>query len=89
LLKPRATKQFKKDRKKAESRGVDIGRLDDLIDRLVSELPLPKNCRPHPLRGDYEGHMECHIGGDWLLIWYQAGDKIVFVRTGSHSDLFE
>ncbi|MGH7563199.1 MAG: type II toxin-antitoxin system YafQ family toxin [Gemmatimonadota bacterium] len=28
------------------------------------------------------------MGGDWLLIWQQIEDEIVFVRTGTHEDLF-
>jgi mRNA interferase YafQ len=31
----------------------------------------------------------CHIAPDWLLIYRIAGDEITFVRTGSHSDLFD
>ena len=43
----------------------------------------------HPLRGGYAGHWECHIEPDLLLIWYLSGDdEIVFVRAGSHADLF-
>jgi mRNA interferase YafQ len=47
----------------------------------------------HPLGGDWEGHRECHIGGDFLLA-YKLDDSakhglIVFVRTGTHADLFE
>ena len=31
-----------------------------------------------------------HVEPDFLLIWYYAeGDEIVFVRTGSHADLFD
>jgi mRNA interferase YafQ len=39
------------------------------------------------------GHRECHIGGDFLLA-YKLDDSakhglIVFVRAGTHADLFE
>ena len=47
----------------------------------------------HPLGGGWAGHRECHIGGDFLLA-YKLDDSakhplIVFVRTGTHADLFE
>ena len=47
----------------------------------------------HPLGGDWKGHRECHIGGDFLLA-YKIEDSaqhglIVFVRAGTHADLFE
>ena len=35
--------------------------------------------------------MECHIQPDWLLVWAQNDTELilVFVDTGSHSDLFD
>jgi mRNA interferase YafQ len=46
----------------------------------------------HQLVGTWEGHRECHVGGDFLLIYRVFDDKssgsVVFVRAGSHSDLF-
>lgn len=34
---------------------------------------------------------ECHIRPDWLLIYHIDNEamKIEFIRTGSHSDLFD
>ncbi len=46
--------------------------------------------KDHPLSGNYEGHRECHITPDWLLI-YKIERKILtllLTRTGTHSDLF-
>ena len=46
--------------------------------------------KDHPLSGNYEGHRECHITPDWLLI-YKIEHKILtlsLTRTGTHSDLF-
>ena len=42
------------------------------------------------LTGNYEGYMECHIEGDFLLIWFDhETDQIDLVRLGSHSELFK
>lgn len=54
--------------------------------------PLPPEWFDHPLTGDWLGHRECHIGGDFLLI-YRLDDSsktglVVFVRSGTHSELF-
>jgi mRNA interferase YafQ len=57
--------------------------------RLVSEEPLAARHLAHPLRGKWDGFLECHIQPDWLLIWYSTAAEIVFVRTGTHADLFE
>lgn len=33
--------------------------------------------------------MECHVGEDYLLIWYDNDDNVIkLVRLGSHSELF-
>ena len=50
---------------------------------------LPEQMRPHMLTGNYRGCMECHIMGDFLLIWLdEVNDVIELVRLGSHSELF-
>jgi len=41
----------------------------------------------HPLRGDYSGCYECHIEGDFLLIWIDSRN-IEIIRIGSHSELY-
>jgi mRNA interferase YafQ len=47
----------------------------------------------HALSGTWEGHRECHVGGDFLLIYRLHGkapaDAIAFARAGTHADLFE
>ena len=46
--------------------------------------------KPHPLEGDYNDCMECHIQSDYLLIWYdKEKDVIKLIRLGSHSELFK
>lgn len=80
---------FEKDVKRAKKRGLDLSKLKDIIKLLIEEKPLPKNCRDHNLAGNYIGHRECHIQPDWLLIYKQDSSTIIFVRTGTHSDLFK
>ena len=47
----------------------------------------------HALVGDWADHRECHVGGDFLLIYQLQGsgvnEQIIFVRVGTHADLFE
>ena len=53
---------------------------------------IPRSMRPHKLIGNYAGHMELHIEGDLLLIWFEEngiGELVInLVRLGSHSELF-
>ena len=34
-----------------------------------------------------KGRRECHLAGDWLLIYELENDMVIFERTGSHSEL--
>lgn len=88
MLRPFATRQFRRDRKLAKKRGNDLAKLDDIMRQLTHEEPLPARNRAHPLGGSWEGHWECHVEPDWLLLWYVVETDIIFVRTGTHADLF-
>ena len=82
---------FKKDLKMAKKRGYDLDLLNDVVERLARQEPLPKKNRDHSLTGDFIGFRECHIQPDWLLV-YRVNDEelILFLtRTGTHSDLFD
>lgn len=59
-----------------------------VLRKLASGETLESHYLPHNLSGDYKDCMECHIEGDFLLVWIEA-DAIYVERIGSHSDLFE
>lgn len=84
------TGQFKKDLKKYATQQKKMAALESILRNLAQELPIPENCHPHPLTGQYKGCLECHVGGDFLLIWIDNSSKIIkLVRLGSHSELFK
>ena len=86
----RYTRQFKKDLKNFLNNQKKIQGLTAVLDMLRNEIPLPAKYRLHPLKGDYSGCLECHIEGDFLLIWYdEKTDTIALFRLGSHSELFK
>ncbi len=67
---------------------------ETLVSVIVNDGPLPPEWLDHPLTGDWDGHRECHIGGDFLLIYRLdenpgKGGTVVFVRAGTHADLFQ
>lgn len=67
-----------------------MGRLKSLMLMLISnDEPLGAEWLDHPLKGEWADHRECHIGGDFLLIYQVDGNAINFVRAGTHADLFE
>jgi mRNA interferase YafQ len=88
MLTPVFTSQFKKDYSLMEKRHKDMDKIIELMGFLIMENPLPEKHHEHLLHGDYEGTLECHIQGDWLLVYESNGRDITFHRTGTHSDLF-
>jgi mRNA interferase YafQ len=61
---------------------------------IAGDAPLPTEWLDHQLKGkEWMEHRECHIGGDFLLIYRLEGSRdnemVIFVRAGTHADLFE
>jgi len=91
---PRAfdyTKTFLKDWERLSRSGrYDLTRLKQAMLLLTSnDAPLGPEWLDHALKGDWADHRECHIGGDFLLIYRLEGNILIFVRAGTHSELFE
>ena len=53
-----------------------------------NNAPLGAKSLDHALKDEWSDHSECHIGGDFLLIYQLHGNAINFVRAGTHSELF-
>ncbi|MBL8521084.1 MAG: type II toxin-antitoxin system YafQ family toxin [Betaproteobacteria bacterium] len=85
-----ATKAFRKDWARLTASGrFDLQRLKEVMLLLIAnEAPLGPEWLDHALKGEWADHRECHIGGDFLLIYKSGEDQIVFVRAGTHADLF-
>ena len=85
----RKTIQFKKDFKRYSKDLERVKALFEIVPKLANDEPIPAEFKPHSLGGDYHNHMECHIGNDYLLIWYDKTEHVIeLVRLGSHSELF-
>lgn len=91
---PRAcdfTTAFLKDWERLSRSGrYDLHRLKEVMLLLVAhDAPLEPEWLDHPLKGEWADHRECHVGGDFLLIYRLEQNTLIFVRAGTHSDLFE
>ena len=91
---PRAsdyTKTFLKDWERLSRSGsYDLKRLKEAMLLLIgNDAQLGPEWLDHPLKGNWADHRECHIGGDFLPIYRLDGNAIIFVRAGTHSELFE
>jgi len=56
---------------------------------IANAAPLGPEWLDHPLKGEWADHRECHIGGDFLLVYQIDGQRLNFVRAGTHTELFE
>jgi YafQ family addiction module toxin component len=85
----------------SQSAGIDCALLGAVLKQLkeamllliAKDAPLPPEWLDHPLVGEWADHRECHVGGDFLLI-YQLESRgshelVIFVRAGTHAELFE
>jgi len=85
------TGKMKRDVRLMKKRGKDISKLTEALSILASRKPMPPKYRDHQLKGNLADFRECHIEGDWLLI-YQIFEGTLILSasgTGSHSDLFD
>jgi len=89
MLTPVYTRQFDRDVKRMQRRGKDLEKMKIIIHSLIMEESLDLIHQDHKLIGSWQGRRECHIESDWLLIYKEEEGRVIFERTGTHSDLFQ
>lgn len=89
MLKLKTTNRFEKDYRKSLKSGRDMMRLKRTMSWIANEQSLPSELRDHKLTGNYQGRRQCHLAGDWLLIYKIERGAVIFERTGSHSELLK
>lgn len=90
MLQVEYTAKFKKDLKLAKRRNKHLTSLQKVMKDIELEHNLNPKLKDHALGGNWSGHRELHIEPDWLLIYKLLPKEkvVIFVRTGTHSDLF-
>ena len=90
MLQVEYTTKFKRDLKLAKKRNKNLDSLHDAMKKIENEEKLNPRLKDHPLSNNWKGYRELHIEPDWLLIYKLITDEkvVIFVRTGTHSDLF-
>jgi mRNA interferase YafQ len=85
------TKRFEKEVMICIKRGFDISHLKEVMKILEEKGSLPQKYKSHKLSGNYSNCWECHIKPNWLLVWQQNKEDLIllFLNTGTHSDLFK
>jgi len=90
MYQPVTTNKFDRELRRVSRRGKDLSKIQEIMNMLADGEMLPPRNKDHPLIGNFAERRECHIEPDWLLIYKidEENNKIIFERTGSHSDLF-
>lgn len=87
------TRQFLKDWDRLNRTArYDMHQLKRVMLLLIAnDAPLSAEWKDHALKGDWADHRECHVGGDFLLVYTldEKANLVVFTRAGTHAELFE
>jgi len=88
---PYYTNRIKKQLETIKKRGYDMSLFKEVVDMLLDGKTLPPKYHDHPLRGDKSGYRDCHIQGDWVLIYKidRGVLTLILSETGTHSDILE
>jgi mRNA interferase YafQ len=82
------TPRFERDLKQADKLGKDMEKYRAVVRSLRNRVPLSYGQRDHALKGEWEGYRECHIEGDWLLVYKIDSTRLILFRTGKHEEIF-
>ena len=70
-------------------RGIILEELPLIVETLANDIDLPDKYQYHALTGNWQGHNECHVRPDLLLVYQKINDdKLYLVEIGSHSEIF-
>lgn len=82
--------EFKKSWERYDRAGRhDMKALREVMAMLFYGDRLPSEYLDHELAGEWAGYRECHIGGDFLLIYRLSSTDVYFVDIGTHAELFK
>lgn len=91
----KTTRRFRKDYLKLKKSGRrNIQKLIDVMEKLINGERLDVIYKDHPLHGQWRDFRDCHVEGDWVLIYKldedeKGAETITFCATDNHSNLFE
>lgn len=88
-MKLKRHKQFLKDWSKTKLTDGQFTKFIQFSECLRLEIPLPAESKDHDLSGEYQDCREFHLGGDILVIYLTSELDIIFLRIGTHSQLFK
>ena len=90
---PKHTKRFRREYAKAKRSGKKIQKLDTVLQTLNSGMLLAPTYKDHPLHGEWRNVRDCHIEGDWVLLYELGFDEngnetITYHAIDTHENIF-
>jgi len=82
------SKGFEADYHRAIRSGLSPDDWEHLAYLLAKHDSLPEEYGEHPLTDNWQGHWDCHLEGDLVVIYRRTAGKIYLVRIGTHAELF-
>jgi mRNA interferase YafQ len=88
---PEYTSKFTKDWDRlTKAARFDMPRLKEVMMLLIAnDGPLDAEWKDHDLKGKWQDCRDCHVHGDFILIYKLEGNKVIFTRAGTHAELFK
>ena len=86
IAEPRAG--FVKDLKRRGLTPEEREILQGFLTHINEDADLVELYGEHALREEWAGYLECHLAGDWLVIYKRLKGRIVLYRCGTHAELF-
>lgn len=90
------TPKFLRDVKRLQKKHFDLDPLRDTINLILEDSKqarrkLKRHYRMYRLNGKWAGSLECHVAniGDWLVVWQENDNLAIFLRTGTHDEIFK
>lgn len=63
--------------------------VQNVVDYLEQELPLPREYKDHDALAEWKHHRECHLKPNLLLVYRVVGNELWLARLGSHTRIFK
>jgi len=82
------TNNFKKQYQLQIKRGKNPEKMSEVIKIFVNNETFPTKYKDHSMKGDKIGLRNLHVEPDWILLYKIEEHDVIFMETGTHSDLF-
>jgi mRNA interferase YafQ len=83
------SKRFEIDLERALRGGLSLDDWQHLAYLLAKYDVLPEEYDEHPLTDNWEGHLDCHLSGDLVVIYKRMPKRVILSRIGTHAELFQ